>query len=115
MTNDPQSLIHPTYRHLARPIHLAGLTLAQWAQLVAAGAAAWLLTRVLPFGATYDLSVAVTIAGMPLAASLAAGTGSTHPLAYARALLTWRRRASVYPPASAAGATAGGYRLTEAE
>ena len=113
MSND-SSLIHPTYRHLDRPIRLGGLTPVQWAQLVASGAAAWLLAKVLPFGSTYDLSVAVTIAGIPAAASLAAGTGSGHPFAQIRAVLTWRRRARLYVPcATTADVAAKGYRLSE--
>jgi hypothetical protein len=108
------SLIHPTYRHLDRAIRLAGLTPVQWLQLIGAGAAAWLLAHVLPFGSTYDLSIAVTVAGAPVAASLAAGAGSAHPLAELRARFRARRRARRYEPADpAAGTTAAGYRLTD--
>lgn len=91
-------LIHPTYRYLDRQVRLAGLTLAQWTQLVAGGVSAWLLARLLPFSATYDLSIAVTLAGVPIAASLAAGTDTVHPLAFLRQVARWRRRASVYLP-----------------
>lgn len=110
MSSDGPSLIHPTYRYLDRAVRLAGLTLSQWAQLVGAGIGAWLLARVLPFSGTYDLSIALTIAGMPVAASLAAGADSIHPFAQLRALLTWRRRAAVYLP-GAGDTAAAGYRL----
>ena len=85
--SDATSLLHPAYRHLDRTVRLAGLSLAQWTQLVAAGVVAWALARVLPFGATYDLSIAVTVAGVPVAAAFAAGSGQTSPLATVAAAL----------------------------
>ena len=109
MSTEATSLIHPTYRYLDRAVRLAGLTLAQWTQLVAAGLAAWLLARLLPFSATYDLSVAIAITGMPVAASLAAGADTVHPLAQVRAIARWRRHSAVYLPG--AGSTAAGYRI----
>ena len=109
MSSGP-SLIHPTYRYLDRAVRLAGLTLGQWAQLVAGGAGAWLLARVLPFSSTYDLSVAISIAGVPIAASLAAGSDAVHPLAQLRAVARWRRRAAVYLPGAGA---VDGYRLVD--
>ena len=110
MTTDAPALIHPTYRYLDRAVRLAGLTLSQWSQLVAACVGAWLLARVLPFSGTYDLSIAITIAGAPAAASLAAGADTVHPFAQLRALLAWRRRAAVYLPGATVEAIAG-YRL----
>jgi hypothetical protein len=107
---DASALIHPTYRYLDRSVRLAGLTLSQWAQLVGAGVGAWLLARVLPFSGTYDLSIGITIAGVPVAASLAAGAESVHPFAQLRALVAWRRRAAVYLPGAGAAST-DGYRL----
>jgi hypothetical protein len=108
MTADTPSLIHPTYRYLDRAVRLAGLTLAQWAQLVGAGVGAWVLARVLPFSATYDLSVAIALTGMPVAASLAAGADTVHPVAQARAVLAWRRTAAIYLPGG--GGAPDGYR-----
>lgn len=96
--HNPSSLVHPAYRHLDRPVRLAGLSLGQWSQLVAAGVTAWALSRVLPFGTTYDLSIAVTIAGIPVAATFAAGTGRTSPLQTLTAVIRWRRHAHVYAP-----------------
>ncbi len=103
------SLIHPTYRHLDRRVRIAGLPLAHWVQLVFAGVVAYALAHVLPFGPTYDLSVAVTVAGVPVAATLAAGTGQ-HPLSFAAALIRWRLRARAYAP-SRPGSAASGYAL----
>ena len=106
-TSDPVSLVHPAYRHLDRTVRLAGLSLGQWSQLVAAGVAAWLLARVLPFGSSYDLSIAVTVAGVPVAAALAAGSGHGSPLMTLAAALRWRRQAGVYVPGVADDAVSG--------
>jgi hypothetical protein len=103
-------LIHPTYRHLGREIRIAGLPLTHWGHLVVAGLGAYLLSRLLPFGAAYNLSVAVTIAGTPAAIVLAGGTGEVELLAYGRAVVRWRRNAAVYA-AGAAPATPMGYAL----
>lgn len=111
MTAAPPPLIHPTYRYLDRAVRLAGLTLSQWTQLVAAGLGVWLLARVLPFSGTYDLSVGLAIAGMPVAASLAAGADAVHPLTQVHAILAWRRAAAVYLPGGGDVPPAG-YRLT---
>jgi hypothetical protein len=110
MSAGSTSLIHPTYRYLDRWVRLAGLTVWQWTQLVGAGIGAWLLARVLPFSGTYDLSIGITIAGVPIAASLAAGADSAHPLKQLRAVITWRRQAGIYLPGATAASVAG-YRL----
>ena len=96
---EPPSTIHPTYRHLDRPVRLAGLTLAHWVQLVLAGAVAYGVAQLLPFSPTWSLSIATTLAGTPLAVSIGAASGTTpDPVAYARALWRWRRNARVYVP-----------------
>jgi hypothetical protein len=110
-TNDQHSLIHPTYRHLERSIRLAGLSLAQWAQLVTAGAVAYALAQHLPFGGTYSVSVAVTVAGVPVAAAVAAGSGGVRPLALLVATVRWRGTAKLHLPGVAASAPPAGYRL----
>ncbi len=100
-------MIHPCYRHLTREIRLAGLTVTQWAYIVVAVFVAFMLTRVLPFGETYNLSVAVTIAGTPAAATVAGAAGEVHFFAYMKALVRWRRTAKPYvaggPPPSLDG------------
>lgn len=90
------SLVHPTYRHLDRPIRIAGLTLIHWGHLTAAGCGAWALAKLLPFGATYDLSVALSITGAPAATAIAAGTSDANPFRYLRDVVRWRRTAAVY-------------------
>lgn len=110
-TMEPASLIHPAYRHLDRRVRLAGLTLAQWSQLVASAATAYALAKVLPFGDTYNVSVAVTLAGVPVAALIAAGTGAVHPLDVLLAIARWRRTAGLYLPGVADDDAPAGYRL----
>jgi hypothetical protein len=108
---EPPNLIHPTYRHLRRSIRLAGLTLGQWAQLVGGGVGAWVLAHVLPFSTSYNLSLAVTAVGVPVAVSLAGGAGAVDPFAYARAFARWRRRAAVHLPGDASADSSIGYTL----
>lgn len=107
---DPD-LIHPTYKHLSRQIRLAGLTLTQWTYLVAAGAAAFALSHLLPFSDTYNLSVAITIAGTPAAATLAGATGETHLFGYIAALIQWRRHATLHEPGRPSRNPSAGYTL----
>jgi hypothetical protein len=111
MSRETPSLIHPTYRYLDRAVRLAGLTLVQWTQLVGAGLGAWVLARLLPFSTTYDLSIALSVTGMPVAASLAAGADSVHPMSQLRAVRRWHGQRAIYLPDVAAGAVSG-YRLT---
>jgi hypothetical protein len=94
------SLIHPTYRYLDRPIRIAGLTLVHWAHLALAGCGAWALAKLLPFGATYDLSVALSLTGAPAATAIAAGTAEANPFRYLRDVARWQRTRAVYaqPP-----------------
>ncbi len=108
---EPTSLIHPTYRHLERTMRLAGLSLARWTQLVVAGAVAYALAHVLPFGGTYNASVAVTIAGVPVAAAVAAGSGAVRPVDVLVATLRWRRDRRLYLPGESPEPTPAGYRL----
>ena len=106
MTDHEPTLIHPTYRHIDRPVHICGLTIGQWTRLAVACAVAWPLAEILPFTATYDAAVAITLTGTPLAISFAAGSAAEHPLAPARAWLRWRCRPKLYQAAeSRPGAT----------
>ena len=109
---DQTSLIHPSYRHLDRTIRLAGLSLVQWTELVIAGAVAFALAQILPFGGTYNVSVAVTIAGVPIAAALAAGSSAESPIDVLVQTVRWRRAAKLYDPSLAAEHAPAGYRLS---
>ncbi len=93
------SLIHPAYRHLERTVRIASLTLLHWTLLTAAGIGAWVLGHVLPFSATYDLSIALSLTGAPAAVAIAAGTGEAKPFRYLRDVIHWRRTTAVYEPA----------------
>jgi hypothetical protein len=100
VSDDRHVLIHPTYRHIDRPVHIAGLAIGQWLRLGLAAVIAWALTKVLPFSATYDVAVAVTVAGTPLAVSLAAGSAATGPVTIAARWLRWQCRPKLYAPNS---------------
>jgi hypothetical protein len=90
------TLVHPTYRHLDRPIRIAGLTLFQWTHLTLSAIAAWALAKLLPFSPSYDLSVALSVTGAPAAIAIAAGTGETNPFRYLSDAFEWRRGAWLY-------------------
>ncbi len=107
-----RSLVHPTYRHLERAVRLAGLTLWQWAALVGGGLGAWALVGVLPFSARWDLGIALTITGTPLAVWLATDQTTVSPLRYLLALRGWQRVAALYLPGGPSRPPAG-YRLTD--
>jgi hypothetical protein len=91
-------VIHPCYRHLSREIRLAGLSVTQWSYIVVAVFVTFVLARILPFSDTYNLSVAVTLAGTPTAATVAGAAGDVHFFAYVRSLTRWRRTARRYAP-----------------
>lgn len=63
--------MHPTYKHLEARIRLAGLTVGQWAQLLASAVAAYGLAHVLPLPGSWSVSVAVTVCGLPAATAIA--------------------------------------------
>lgn len=104
------ALVHPTYRHLDRPVRVAGLALGQWAALIAAGLGAYALARLLPLPPATALSVAVTVCGMPVAAQLAAGERGPRVFSEIAALLRGGGSARRYPP-GASRACAVGYRI----
>ena len=109
------SLIHPTYKHLDRPARLAGLTLAQWAQVTAAGIGAFVLAQLLPFGANYDLGLAVTLTGVPTAVSLAGATASLPLRPHVRSMIRWRRTARLHQPGPPPSACIASYVLDPEE
>lgn len=104
--------MHPTYRHLERAVRLAGLTLWQWAALVGGGLAAWALVGVLPFSSRWDLGIALTVAGTPLAVWLATDQSTVSPLGYVRAVRRWQGAAALYLPGGPSRSPAG-YRLID--
>ena len=107
------SLVHPTYRHLERRTRLFGLTFLQWAQVTVCVLAAWLLSRVLPLPGPYDVSVAVTLAGIPAAAAVVATDADHDVLALLRGLRSWRTARAIYLPGEHQGIqTIRGYALT---
>ena len=92
------------------PIRIAGLTLVHWTLLTLAGCGARALAQLLPFSATYDLSIALSLTGAPAATAIAAGTGEAHPFRYLRDVISWRRTAAVYGISSPSAELAGSSR-----
>lgn len=99
---DANALVHPTYRHLDRPIRIGGLTLIHWTYLTVSGIIAWALAKLLPFSAAYDLSVALSLTGAPAAIAIAACTGERDPFRYLCDVIAWRRSAAIYRSAGRA-------------
>lgn len=90
----------PTYRYLDRAIRLGPLTIAQWIMLVVAIPSAMLLTKLLTIALPSDVasSIAITIAGSPLAISYAADDVDFNVGAYARAALDYVRAPRLLQP-----------------
>jgi len=106
------SLVHPAYRHLERAPRLVGLTLAQWTGLVLAAIGAYALAKALPFSATYNLSVATTVIGVPLVVHMTA-SGGVNLFGFVLAVARWRRRAGLHMPGEPKRVPAG-YELIDA-
>jgi hypothetical protein len=101
---------HPTYKHLETRLRLGAFTLAQWAQITAAGTAAALFGGYLsPFSTQVTIFVSVIGAGLPIAVSYGA-MGLEFSVAQL-VVAGWRywRRPHRYLPGSGERAT--GYRL----
>ena len=64
-------MLHPTYKHLEDRIRLAGLSLAQWAQLFVCALGAFGLSKLLPLPGSWAVSVAITVCGLPAAGAVA--------------------------------------------
>jgi hypothetical protein len=95
------SLVHPTYRHLNRRVRIAGLPLAHWSALALAAGMTWCLAHILPFSATYDLSIALTVCGTPVAIAFAAGVADDRrPLDHLLNVGRWHRHRGIYQAAA---------------
>src|SRR5216684_3453222 len=86
------SAINDTYKHLAGKVKLGGLTIWQWVQLIACALLTFGLQSLLPFSGTWNLSIALTIAGLPAVAAFAAMSTDFDVPAYVRAFVGWARR-----------------------
>ena len=114
LARDEASLVHATYQYLERRPRFLGLTFLQWGQLAACACAAWLLTHVLPLPGSYDVSVAVTIAGIPAAGALVAMDADFDVWAWLRAFVRWRHTAGLYLPGLAPDSAPSGYVVRDA-
>jgi hypothetical protein len=93
------SLVHPTYRHLGRPVTLIGLNRTQWVIVLLGLAATWALTSLLPMPTQWSLSVAGSLVGMPCALLFVLTADSELSLrSILRGVRSWRRSAHVLLP-----------------
>lgn len=90
MAPEPPAVFHPTYRHLERHARIAGLKVTHWTAITIGLIGAWLLAKLLPLPPTYALSTAVTLAGLPVAAVLAADDAGITPWRYLLLLARWK-------------------------
>jgi hypothetical protein len=105
------SLVHPTYRHLSRPITVAGLTIAQWVTVLAGLAATWALSSLLPLSTEWSLSIGGSLVGIPAALLFVLFADGEFSLrAIARSVIAWRRCAGVLLPTTQ-GSQPAGYQL----
>jgi hypothetical protein len=89
--------VNQTYKNLEAPMRVFGLTIPQWLLLIAASAAAFAFARWLsPLPAGPTLSIAVMIAGFPLATSYALAGAEFSGTALVAAVWRWRRRPRRY-------------------
>jgi hypothetical protein len=66
-------MVNPTYKHLEASLRLGAFTVAQWAQIATAAAAAALFSLYLsPFSTSITMFVAIVGTGLPLALSYGA-------------------------------------------
>jgi hypothetical protein len=107
-TSAPARRRQETYKHLDDQLRPGGLTLGQWATLVASAVAAivfGLYVSPLPAGPTISLSL--FFAGLPAALSYAAGGFDLSIADSTRAVWRWARSEKHYVPG--AGIPRGGY------
>jgi hypothetical protein len=106
------SLVHPTYRHLGRPVTLIGLNRTQWVIVLLGLAATWALTALLPLPTQWALSIAGSLVGMPCALLFVLTADSELSLrSMLRGLRSWRRSAHVLLPDVAVATEPHGYEL----
>jgi hypothetical protein len=106
------TLIHPTYRHLSRPLTIAGLNVSQWVIALCGVTATWVLSAALPLPAQWALSLAGSLIGVPSALLFVlAADGDFNARPILRSVINWRASARVLLPTSD-GRPPHGYRLT---
>lgn len=106
----------PTYRFLNRKIRMAGLPIWQWAQVLVGLLIAFLVSRLLAvvMPSSWAMSIAITIAGMPLAAAIVAMEADFDVPAYLRAAVSWKRGPKLLLPGTDPAGDYAGYQLTTA-
>lgn len=97
---------HPTYKHLEARLRLGAFTLAQWAQIGAAGALAAVFGIYLsPFPPSVTVFVSIVAAGLPLALSYGAMGLEFSVAQFAWAACRYWREARHYLPGPGESAT----------
>jgi hypothetical protein len=103
---------HPTYKHLEAKLRLGSLSLGQWVQVTAAGAAAAVFgVYVSPLPTTATIFVSIVGAGMPVALSYGAMGLEFSVAAFAVAGWHYWRRPRHYLPGP--GTCAAGYVVVD--
>jgi hypothetical protein len=101
-----------SYKHLDSKLRISELTIAQWVAVFVAVIGAILYGRFLsPFGPAVTFATAVYMAGLPVAAVIAANASDFDLWLFVRSAIGWRRLDARYLPGP--GAATCGYRLTE--
>lgn len=112
LLDDDSSLVHETYRHLERRITLfAGLTIGQVLQLFCSCLLGYALSKLLPLPSPWDLSVGLTLGGIPATIALATSGSNFDLAAILRGLIRWRRLAGLYEPGCSPTTPPAGYRV----
>jgi hypothetical protein len=97
------SLVHPSYRHLGRPVTIAGLNRAQWAIGLSALALIWAFSAVAPLSAQWALSIGGTLVGVPASLLFVLSADGEFSVRHiARGVRSWRRTRRVLLPADPA-------------
>jgi hypothetical protein len=106
------TLVHHTYRHIARPLTIAGLNIMQWVVVLVGLAATAAISALLPIPSEWALSLAGSLVGVPCACLFVLfADGEIAVRAIARGVISWRRSAAVLLPAD--GAAPAGYQLLD--
>ena len=91
--------VHPTYKNLEAKLRVATLTVGQWIQLGASiGFAVIFVRYISPLPIEPTLSLAILLAGLPVAASYALSGAEFSATRLIVSVWRWRRRPKRYQP-----------------
>lgn len=108
------TLVHHTYRHIARPMTIAGVNLAQWAVILVGLGATAAVTALLPMPSEWALSLAGSVVGVPAACLFMLFADGEIPVrSIVRSVIASRLASDVLLPAP--GVQPAGYQLLDEE